>query len=48
VSDRIGAYEAKTKQRRAAEAVEAWKRHPAKRPPIYAVDIKALVEFGRK
>lgn len=36
------------KQRRAAAAIEEWKRHMAKRPPIRGVDIKALIEYGRR
>lgn len=46
IAELIPAGEAK--QRRAAEAVEAWKRYMAKRPPIRGVDVKALIEYGRK
>ncbi len=36
------------KQRRAAEAIDAWQRHLAKHPPIRVANIKALIEYGRK
>lgn len=36
------------KRRDAAEAVEAMKRFMAGRRPIRGVDIKALIEYGRK